>query len=210
MEIVDVLIAVDAPRIIRDFHTNDAANTGQYQSLGEAHGYIYMIATWYHAQDEADSELDVFAKQGDKIRWRMATLSIGANYQAVIMDFVINKGAGNITPPTPKKEIITIPQLDPTSKKIILTTTEDVFWESTVLSTGKVTYHTKFQLYVGGGGGGNGGGCGSNGGGGGGNGGGCGSNGGGGGGNGGGCGNNGGSGGGCDPCGGYHWDPFIN
>lgn len=39
MEIIDVLIAVDAPRIIRDFRTNDAAKVGQYQSLGEAHGY---------------------------------------------------------------------------------------------------------------------------------------------------------------------------
>ncbi|AEX52531.1 inclusion body protein [Rahnella aquatilis CIP 78.65 = ATCC 33071] len=182
MEIVDVLIAVDAPRIIRDFHKNDVAKTGQYQSLGEAHGYIYMIATWYHARDEADSELDVFAKQGDKIRWRMTTLSMGGNYQGVITGFVINNGAVNITPPVLGRETIITPQLDAVSNRVILTSKEDVFWESTVLKTGKVTYHTKFQLYVGGGGGG-GGGC---------------------------EGSNGGGGGGNDPCGGYHWDPFIN
>lgn len=31
---------------------------------------------------------------------------------------------------------------------------DDIFWESTVLQPGPVTYHTKFVLYAGGGGGG--------------------------------------------------------
>lgn len=31
---------------------------------------------------------------------------------------------------------------------------DDIFWESTVLNPGPVTYHTKFVLYAGGGGGG--------------------------------------------------------
>lgn len=187
MEIIDVLIAVDAPYIMKTFGPNQAGKNGQYVSLGEGHKSIYMIGTWYHVQDQADSELDVFAKPGDKIRWRMTTLSMGGNYQGIITGFVINNGANNITPPAPGRQVITIPQIDTsvsTLDKVIIKSTEDVFWESTVLYSGKVTYHTKFMLYYVGGGGG--GGNGSNGGGG------------------------GGGGGGCDPCGGYHWDPFIN
>lgn len=70
---------------------------------------------------------------------------------------------------------------------------DDIFWESTVLQPGPVTYHTKFVLYAGGGGGGGSNHTGSDGGGGG----------------GGGC-NHTGSDGGCGDCGGYQWDPFIN
>lgn len=193
MEIIDILIVVDAIRILNDHGKNNAAHTGEYINLkNDGHNYIYMLGTWYHIQDQADSELDIFAKPGDKIRWRMTTLSMGEKYQGIIKDFVITGGKNNITLPRPAHKKITIPRVDTNElslNKAVFSMADDIFWESTVLNPGPVTYHTKFVLYAGGGGGSNH--TGSDGGGGG------------------GC-NNTGSDGGYGDCGGYQWDPFIN
>jgi nematocidal protein AidA len=168
MAIIDVVIVVDAPRILRDYGTNNAAQTGMnYVPLGqqgEGRYYLYMIATWFDVQNQAESELDVFANAGDKIRWRMTSLSLDRTYQCFIKEFVINRGANYITQPAPKHESVTVPQID-TSVAALNTTKpkqiDDVYWETTVLQPGPVTYHTNF-IVTGpgcdaGGGGGNGG-----------------------------------------------------
>lgn len=197
MEIIDILIVVDAIRILNDHGKNNAAHTGEYVNLkNDGHNYIYMLGTWYHIQDQADSELDIFAKPGDKIRWRMTTLSMGEKYQGIIKEFVITGGKNNITPPRPAHKTIITPRIDTNElslDKAVFSMADDIFWESTVLQPGPVTYHTKFVLYAGGGGGGGSNHTGSDSGGGG----------------GGGC-NHTGSDGGCGDCGGYQWDPFIN
>lgn len=180
MEIIDILIVVDAIRILNDHGKNNAAHTGEYVNLkNDGHNYIYMLGTWYHIQDQADSELDIFAKPGDKIRWRMTTLSMGEKYQGIIKEFVITGGKNNITPPRPAHKTIITPRIDTNElslDKAVFSMADDIFWESTVLQPGPVTYHTKFVLYAGGGGGSN----------------------------------HTGSDGGCGDCGGYQWDPFIN
>ncbi|EHX6292494.1 hypothetical protein K1940_004492 [Salmonella enterica subsp. enterica serovar Larochelle] len=194
MEIIDILIVVDAIRILNDHGKNNAAHTGEYVNLkNDGHNYIYMLGTWYHIQDQADSELDIFAKPGDKIRWRMTTLSMGEKYQGIIKEFVITGGKNNITPPRPAHKTIITPRIDTNElslDKAVFSMADDIFWESTVLQPGPVTYHTKFVLYAGGGGGGGSNHTGSDSGGG-------------------GC-NHTGSDGGCGDCGGYQWDPFIN
>lgn len=189
MAILDVLIVVDAPRIIKDHGKNDFAksdtDTSRYVQLkNDGKYYVYMIGTWYAVQNQGESELDVFARPGDQIRWRMTSISMGGAYQCVIKEFVFNNGAGNLTPPALMSKKILTPELDPNARplgKIMHTEVDDVFWESTVLNTGPVTYHTKFAIFAGGGGlsgGGGGGGCGGD--------------------------------GGDGNCGGYQYDPFIN
>lgn len=158
MEIIDILIVVDAIRILNDHGKNNAAHTGEYVNLkNDGHNYIYMLGTWYHIQDQADSELDIFAKPGDKIRWRMTTLSMGEKYQGIIKEFVITGGKNNITLPRPAHKTIITPRIDTNElslDKAVFSMADDIFWESTVLQPGPVTYHTKFVLYAGGGGGG--------------------------------------------------------
>jgi hypothetical protein len=226
MAIIDVLIVVDAPRVLQDHGTNKGASTGNYVPLkNDGKGYVYMVTTWMDAQGEGTSELDVFAKKGDLIRWRMTSMSGGSQYQCFITHFLINNGAQNISAPQAKYARVNVPVLDPKSPKlnnVIPSQADDFYWESTVLnSTAPVTYHIEFCICgdgcpSGGGGGSDCGGGGSGGGGGGSD---CGGGSGGGGGGsdcGGGGSGGGGSGGDCDDnnsgdChGGFQWDPYIN
>jgi nematocidal protein AidA len=208
MAIIDVLIVVDVQRIMHDCEPNDAGRTGTYVPLGnrgEGQGYVYMVTTWYHAQGEATSELDVFAQANDTIRWRMTSISQDNNYSCFMTGFVFTSPNPTtyVTPPKPMFDTIKALQIDKSVASlnaVIPVSKDDFYWESTVLKPGPVTYHTKFLVFCqnqGGGGGGNNdptGGGGNNdptGGGGNGK-------------------PTGGGGGGGNPYGGYQWDPFIN
>jgi hypothetical protein len=194
MAIIDVLIVVDAPRIISDYGRNDGASTGKYVMIGpndEGQGYVYMVTTWKDAQGEGTSNLHVFAQKGDIIRWRMTSMSMSSRFQCFLTHFVINNGGSFITAPQAKHQKVNSSHIDPNSpglNVVVPSQIDDFFWESTVLAQQHVTYHTQFCI------------CGDE----------CGGGGGGGeseseggGGGGGSC-----SGGG--NCGGYQWDPFIN
>lgn len=215
--IVDVAVMVDAPRIIYHYGTNKAKDHEKFSDYiqlgpnGMGVGYVYMVSTWWDSKGEGGSEFHVFGKPGNRIRWRIQTLSMGgiadgvpadahmapANvqsgpdveagvaYSAFIRGFVLNEGAGNITPPKQVIESVNGWQIDAASGKIVRTKVTDVYWEAKVLQEGPVIYHMPFSIFCncdkcsdGDDGGDDGG--------------------------------NGGGGGGGDGCGGYQHDPFIN
>lgn len=187
-QVIDVAILVDAPRILHDYGKNNAdasansSNFSNYVQLGpngEGVGYVYMVTTWWDAQGEGGSELSVFGAVGNKIRWRMQTLSMGgeaygsvekdqppAAHQAFIRGFVFNRGGDCITAPVQKIETVDGWGLDATGKRIPKQIV-DVYWEATVQKPGgTVIYHAPFNIVCNGccddGGGGGGGGGGSN------------------------------------------------
>jgi hypothetical protein len=182
MAIIDVLIVVDAARVLQDHGHNTGARTGNYVLLkNTGTGYIFMLTEYADVKSaEGISELNMRAKKGDIIRWRMTSMTMGNTYQCFITHFVVNQGPKNITPPEAKHEKISIPVTDPDHPdRVILSNSGDFYWESTVLTNGPVTYHTKFCICGdsgGGGGGGGGGDCNDN----------------------------------PSDCGGFQWDPFIN
>lgn len=204
--IIDVVVLVDAPRILYHYGPNKAKDDvtfSDYQQLGpngEGVGYVYMVTTWWDAKGEGGSELSVFGKVGNKIHWRMRTLSMGGQadglsaagkpvaYQAAIRQFVINHGAEYISTPVKKTDTIDSWNFDPNGN-LVHQKVNDVYWEAEVLKAAapgdQVVYHMPFHVLCN---------CPE-----------CNDNGKGGDDNG-----TGGGGGGGDPCGGYTHDPFIH
>ncbi|GLU35036.1 AidA/PixA family protein [Trinickia caryophylli] len=185
MAVRDVLIVVDAQRIVQSYGRNDAGRTGEYVPLGqggEGQGFVYMFATYSDARGEGSSELDIGANAGDTIRWRMASISEGNNYSCFMTHFVFTGPANYsefITEPQQKYETIKTLQIDkkaPMLRGVVPIERDDFYWEATMIKPGRLVYHTKFLVFCSDGGGTT---------------------------TGGGGGNN-------DPYGGYQWDPFID
>lgn len=167
-KIIDVVVLVDAPRILYHYGPNKAADNvtfKDYQQIGpkgEGVGYIYMATTWFDAQGEGGSELKIFGVPGNKIRWRARTLSMGGladasisaddvpvAFQVFIRGFVINSGQQYITPPTQKVEVVDSWGFDATGKRVRQQLV-DVYWESEVVAAaprdGEVVYHMPFNI----------------------------------------------------------------
>ncbi|KAE8754032.1 AidA/PixA family protein [Paraburkholderia sediminicola] len=163
-QIIDVAILVDAPRIIYHYGSNKAKDNlkfSDYTQLGTKGmgvGYVYMATTWWDAQGEGGSELDVFGTKGNTIRWRMQTLSMGGRadgsldatapvaYQAFIRGFVISQGETCITAPVQKTETVDSWGGDEDGK-VIRKKVVDVYWEAEVVQPGAVIYHTPFNIF---------------------------------------------------------------
>lgn len=164
--IIDVDILVDAPRVMYHYGPNKARDSTRFSDYvqigptGKGVGYVYMATTWWDAKGEGGSELDVFGTRGNRIRWRMQTLSMGGRadgmwadmqapvaYQAFIRGFVINSGSDYITTPQRKVETVNSWGFDETGK-VIRKQIVDVYWECEVLqSGGSVVYHTPFNIF---------------------------------------------------------------
>lgn len=178
-EIIDVAVMVDAPRILYHYGVNkarDHAGFSDYVSLGphgQGVGYVYMVSTWWDAQGEGGSEFRVFGKPGNRIRWRIQSLSMGGvadgvpadrhmapvhldgtnevkaavAYRPFIRGFVINSGAQNITPPKQVVETVNSWHVDPVTHKIVRAQITDVYWEAKVLQQAPVVYHMPFNIF---------------------------------------------------------------
>ncbi|WP_158244329.1 AidA/PixA family protein [Trinickia dabaoshanensis] len=182
-EIIDVAVMVDAPRILYHYGPNKARDNVQFTDYvqlgphGEGVGYVYMVSTWWDSQGEGGSEFRVFGNPGNRIRWRIQTLSMGGvadgvpadshmapahqsgqteqgtqlkpavAYRPFIRGFVINAGAQNITPPKQVIETVNSWQIDPATEKIVRTQLTDVYWEAKVLQKGEVVYHMPFNIF---------------------------------------------------------------
>jgi len=168
--IIDVVVLVDAPRILYHYGPNKAKDDvkfSDYQQLGqngEGVGYVYMATTWWDARGEGGSELNVFGKVGNKIHWRMRTLSMGGQadgmsapgkpakpvaYQVAIKQFVINNGAEYISTPVKKTDTIDSWNFDQNGN-LVRQKINDVYWESEVTKAAapgdEVVYHMPFHI----------------------------------------------------------------
>jgi hypothetical protein len=161
MAIIDVLMVVDADRVMHDHGSNTGASTGDYVPLKDGKGngikgsgYVFMLTEMKDAKNaEASVILNIAAKKDDIIRWRMTSMSMGNPYQCFIKEIVVDKDIQNITEPTAKHEKIRIPVLDPNSpglNQVILSNAGDSYWESTVLIAKPVRYHARFRICEGG------------------------------------------------------------
>lgn len=183
MATIDLLIVVDANRVVQDHGKNNGQQSGHYVQLKQdGQGYVFMLGPWENDQPrdghggEGSDDPDISVKKGDTIRWRITSLSMGHLFQCFITHFSVNVGAQYITPPKPKHEVVSTPQIDssaPDLNRTICRQLDDFYWESTVLETGHASYYIAFAIC----GDGCGGGCDCA----------C-----------------------CNCCGGYQWDPWIN
>lgn len=181
MAIIDILIAVDAEKVIQSLGKNNGQQIGKYKQFGDAElaaQCIFMVAPWANAvNNEGQWDPHNTANKGDKIRWRMTSMSMGHSLQCFISHISVKSGAQYITQPKPTCETVDIPQIDssaPGLNKTICRPLEDYYWESMVLEKNTVTYYISFVI------------CGE------------------------GCSDGGNSCGCCNCCGGYQWDPWIN
>ncbi|MFD1971620.1 AidA/PixA family protein [Trinickia caryophylli] len=151
-----MLIVVDALNIVRNFPRNNGGR-GQnpYVSLGEASSlnYLYMLAPRVDViSDEGDAGIDIRAKAGDIIRWRMTTMSEGTGFSCFMTHFVFTSDPYNsLTPPEQKYRTVTTLQIDknaPMLKGVAPITRDDFYWESTVKNAGRVVYHGEFLLFA--------------------------------------------------------------
>ena len=144
-EIIDVLIAIDAETIIAQFGKNTDPNNPVAVTNANL---IFMIAKQAdEVTGSAGNELKIAARTLDTIRWRETTLSLNADYDAILYAFDATSGGDLISPPVPLLAQVKTPlpnprdPTHPTSQTI-----ESYFWNCTVLNAGDVTYHFRFMI----------------------------------------------------------------
>lgn len=143
-EITDVLVSIDTKTIVDKYGKNNNLNNPPVIDFN----HVFMIVTQRNAiSGQAGGELNIAATVGDVIRWREASLSLGFEQTCIFYKFVGNQGNDLISLPTPLQAEVTIPvpnPSDPTkpNKQPVV----NYFWNSTMLKTGKVTYHFQFMV----------------------------------------------------------------
>ena len=143
-EIIDVAIVVDAETIISQYGGNTTPQTPTQITAG----LIYMITKQADVvSGNAGNELTVAAKTLDIIRWRETTLSLNADYDAILYKFVPSSGGNLISTPAPLEVDVNTPLPNPADPLHPGTQTiKNYFWQSTVLSAGSVEYHFMFMI----------------------------------------------------------------
>lgn len=143
-EIIDVLIVIDAETILRTYGTNTDP-TKPAQIAGER---VYMITKKADViSGNAGSELKIAARTLDVVRWRETSLSLNADYDAILYKFVVGSGGTLISPPEAMEVNVNTPLPDPANPLHPKTQTiKSYFWSSTVLGAGDVAYHFMFMI----------------------------------------------------------------
>lgn len=96
---------------------------------------------------QASKELKLTARTGDIIRWRGTSLSLNGDYNIFLYAFFSLKGGDLLSTPVDLTSEITRPLPNPQDPAVPKTqTVKDVFWQSTVLTKGEVTYAFRFMV----------------------------------------------------------------
>ena len=146
MSTIDVLIAVDAESIVSKYGKNNDPNNPTFIPYGSQ--LIFMITKRDNVlSGQGGSELKIQANTLDTIRWRQTTLSLNAENDAILYQFVPSRGGNLIAPPRP--EIATVKTAlpdpnDPTSPNF--QTIQNYFWNTTAEKPGNVTYSFRFAI----------------------------------------------------------------
>ncbi|TDC23298.1 nematocidal protein AidA [Streptomyces sp. 8K308] len=148
---INVLIAFDASSIKRDI-SNPSKNPDQPTSVGSQ--YIYMTTRHDHVVNSSSgANLDFEANPGDTIRWRETTLSLNADYSALLYAYVSSDPDHKLLEdprvsivegsfPIPKEGVGGKPDYDRQSYN-------DHFWTALVKKSDAsgITYHFSFQIH---------------------------------------------------------------
>jgi nematocidal protein AidA len=144
-EIIDVLIVIDAETTLSTYGPNgDSKNPTQITNSN----LIYMITKQAEVvSGNAGNELNISAETLDVIRWRETTLSLNADYDAILYSFVAAAGGTLISTPEPLLVTVSTPLPNPADPLHPTTqTVQSYFWSCTVLNQGDVTYNFKFMI----------------------------------------------------------------
>lgn len=144
-QIIDVLVAIDADTIMAKFPgATDPNNPVQVTDPS----LIFVITRQSDVvSGNAGNELNIAAEVLDTIRWRETTLTLDADYDAILYSFTAAAGGDLISPPTPLLATVTAPLPNPADPLHPTTQTiKSYFWNCEVLSQGSVTYHFSFMI----------------------------------------------------------------
>lgn len=144
-QIINVMIIVDAESIINDLGTNtDPAKPAQVTQANR----IFMVTKQNDiVSGQAGNELNLKAETDDIVRWHATSLSLNSSLDVILYKFVLADGTDLISPPVPLLTDVTVPlpnmddPIHPTTQTI-----KNYYWQTTVLSAGKVTYHFQFII----------------------------------------------------------------
>lgn len=146
MQIIDVLVVIDAETIINKFGKNtDSNNPVQVTDPN----LIFMVTKRTDAvSGNGGNELKIASKRLDTtIRWKETSLSLISTYSALLYKFTATSGSNLISPPVSLLVTAQTPLSDPSNPAVPkIQTSKTYFWNCNVLKSGKVTYHFNFMI----------------------------------------------------------------
>lgn len=158
MSTINVLVGIDCETIIANY-------TGGTESSPTAvsNSNFYMIVNQANAlSGQAGGELNVAGNIGDNLRWRAESLSLNFDYDAVFVQFVQTGGGSDLMTLPPQliggaksgggafTKNAPLPLNSTGGGDVFSTENVDqpyYFYQSTLESTGKVTYHWVVQIF---------------------------------------------------------------
>lgn len=150
--LIDILVVIDAESVMEQNSDKLSTDPKKPLSIGANPNLVYMFVKWDEViSGNASSNLNVSVTPNDVIRWRGTSLTMNTRYSVVLTDCEVSQGQNLISPPLPitPQVSVPVPELDGNT---VMTTPptfqnfQDLYFQSTALNTGKVTYTFSFAV----------------------------------------------------------------
>jgi hypothetical protein len=143
---IDILVVVDAEKLVAKLPGGTVGNETPLGSFGTSDPYIYMIAPGdFVVSNQAKSELNVKAHSGDTIRWTITSPTRGQALNPILYNFKTND-PNALTPPQMLDITLTTyaPSnlASPSTPPFAQVNYQDYAWNSTLLLPGQSVQYT--------------------------------------------------------------------
>jgi hypothetical protein len=143
-DFIDVLIAIDAETIIKNYGKNTDPDSPT--KISDSDKLIYMTTRQDHIIGSPGSELTIKASPNDIIRWRETTASLNSEYATLLYKFKATAGSDLIDTPQPEATTVAEPVVNGDPLNPTIQDVNTFYWQCTVKKRGSVTYHFSFMI----------------------------------------------------------------